>query len=67
MPEPLGIDKVGLHHHLVAALTALDRVQPQAAPSDFSFWRAHVADLTANASALETALNGGHGAHEGGA
>ena len=67
MPELLGIDKVELRHHLDAALTALDRVQPQEAPSDFPFWRAHVADLTANATALETPFNGANGAHEGGA
>lgn len=42
-----------LQDHFTAALAVLDQLASADAPQDLPFWRAHIADLRANAQMLE--------------
>lgn len=53
MPTASPVPVIELHAHLETALASLDQIPTDEAPIDFDFWRAHVADLAANAHALE--------------
>lgn len=53
MPVTAHVEASGLHEHFVAALAALDELASADAPQDLPFWRAHIADLKANAQMLE--------------
>jgi len=53
MPVTTTVAPSGLHEHFVTALAALDDLASADAPPDLPFWRAHIADLRANAQMLE--------------
>jgi hypothetical protein len=53
MPSEVSVQAMELHGHLEAALAALDEIPADEEPTGLAFWRAHVADLEANAHTLE--------------
>lgn len=53
MPVIAPVAASGIQDHFTAAMVALDRLAAEDAPQDLSFWRAHIADLRANAQMLE--------------